>query len=130
MSGYKTAKLLISLARDDLKNVRLTCDNPEFSDATFGFHAQQAVEKAMKAWLCTRDIEYPRKHDLEMLAELATKNGMELPTFLPPLLFLTQFAVRFRYESWSDIGVVLNRNEIMAHVEELVSWIEKCVEAV
>ncbi|WP_372703813.1 hypothetical protein [Candidatus Accumulibacter contiguus] len=28
-------------------------DNPLFADEIFGFHAQQAIEKALKAWLAT-----------------------------------------------------------------------------
>jgi HEPN domain-containing protein len=30
-------------------------DSPLFADEIFGFHTQQAVEKALKAWLSARD---------------------------------------------------------------------------
>jgi len=30
-----------------------------FADEIFGFHAQQAVEKGLKAWICLHGIEYP-----------------------------------------------------------------------
>ncbi len=40
-------------------------------DAIFGFHAQQAVEKALKAWLNVLGHEHPFTHDLShLLSEL------------------------------------------------------------
>jgi HEPN domain-containing protein len=46
-----TARML-RLARRDLRAVQGMLDNREmFPDEIFGFHAQQAVEKAAKAWL-------------------------------------------------------------------------------
>ncbi|NIR50348.1 HEPN domain-containing protein [candidate division KSB1 bacterium] len=34
-----------------------------FDDEIFGFHAQQAVEKVVKAWPNLLGIVYPRTHD-------------------------------------------------------------------
>jgi len=38
---------------------------------TVCFHAQQTVEKSLKAVLALYEIEYPRRHDLGELLELA-----------------------------------------------------------
>jgi hypothetical protein len=56
-----TARML-RLARRDLRAVQGMLDNREmFPDEIFGFHAQQAVEKAAKAWLDGRGVEYPKR---------------------------------------------------------------------
>ena len=62
------------------------------------FHAQQAVEKSLKAVLTARQINFPRTHNLEELANLVADNGGALP--LPPREFrrLNPFAVQFRYD--------------------------------
>ena len=38
--------------------------------ATIGFHAQQCIEKYMKALLVIRSIEFPKTHDIEKLVGL------------------------------------------------------------
>ena len=51
MSGPSEAPHLLRMARKDLQAMRALGD-PKVADVeTFGFHAQQAVEKALKAWL-------------------------------------------------------------------------------
>ena len=42
-------------------------DAEAFDDEIFGFHAQQAVEKALKAWLTEVGVTYPLTHDLSLL---------------------------------------------------------------
>jgi len=37
------------------------------------FHAQQAVEKCLKAYLITRSVEFGKTHNLEFLLELCIK---------------------------------------------------------
>ncbi len=62
------------------------------------FHAQQAVEKSLKAVLTMRQVSFPRTHNLEELANLVADQGDALP--LPPREFrrLNPFAVQFRYD--------------------------------
>ena len=39
----------------------------EYYTSTICFHAQQAVEKYLKAFLIYHDIDFPRTHDLDYL---------------------------------------------------------------
>ncbi len=48
---------------------------------SWGFHAQQAVEKSLKAAPTSGD-RLPYTHDLDGLNELCQKNGLELPSAL------------------------------------------------
>jgi HEPN domain-containing protein len=45
------AYLLLRKAREDAEAVRKFATDPDLADAVVGFHAQQAVEKALKAVL-------------------------------------------------------------------------------
>ena len=42
--------------------------NPAMDQEIYGFHAQQAVENALKGWLSAADLSYDRSHDLDRLA--------------------------------------------------------------
>ena len=75
MSGAEDARALLALAGSDLNALRgmsrLTPAEGEkyFSEAIFGFHAQQAAEKCLKAWIAFLGIRFPRTHDLMVLLE-------------------------------------------------------------
>ena len=51
MNGPGEAAHLLRMARKDLQAMRALSDPDVVDVETFGFHAQQAVEKAFKAWL-------------------------------------------------------------------------------
>ena len=61
---------LLARARDDLYVVRRLAAEPDVPGWVLGFHAQQSVEKALKAVLSAAGITYPRTHNLVMLVEL------------------------------------------------------------
>lgn len=70
MTDRQDADRMLSLAKVDLKAIRNMLDPDLFEDSVFGFHAQQAVEKAPKAWLSLRGMAYPKTHDLRLLVGL------------------------------------------------------------
>lgn len=51
MSDREHAEEILEAARRDLRALRAMTDVEAFPDEIFGFHAQQAVEKALKARL-------------------------------------------------------------------------------
>ena len=69
MSDLDHARELLALARRDLQAMRGMLDDAGrfFADAIFGFHAQQAVEKAMRAEAAGCGIYYPLTHQLKPL---------------------------------------------------------------
>lgn len=77
------AAVLARKAEDDARAVRLLAPNPEISDEIVGFHAQQAVEKWLKAVLGSRGIAFEYTHDLRrLIAEVTTAVG-EFPFDTP-----------------------------------------------
>jgi len=62
------------------------------------FHAQQAVEKCLKAYLIHVGVEFPFTHNLTRLVELASQEDRcfgELAARVEPL---TPYAVELRYD--------------------------------
>ncbi|MBA3314251.1 MAG: HEPN domain-containing protein [Planctomycetaceae bacterium] len=63
---------------DALRGI-IESDSPElFSDEIFGFHAQQAVEKALKSWIALVGHQYPKSHDLMSLIDVLDDAGEDV----------------------------------------------------
>jgi HEPN domain-containing protein len=66
------------------------------------FDAQQAAEKAIKAVLLQRNIQFPYVHDLMALLALIEGKGESLPESVKQAGRLTRFAVATRYPGWEE----------------------------
>ncbi len=96
-SPLEHAQGLLARARDDLYVVRRLPD-PAAPGWVMGFHAQQAVEKALKAVLSSAGQAYPRTHNLVMLAELLRGVAIAPPPDVECFGTLVPFGVVLRYE--------------------------------
>lgn len=74
------AALLSRKASDDATAVREFAANSEISDEIVGFHAQQAVEKWLKALMASRGLPQLRTHDIDQLSRELEADGVELPS--------------------------------------------------
>ena len=61
------------------------------------FHAQQCAEKYFKALLISKDIDFPKTHDLPTLDTMCNNAGILTGVDLQQLTDLTEYAVRRRY---------------------------------
>lgn len=96
---------LLALAREDLIAAEALDKDERVSDSSVGFHAQQAAEKALKAVLASRGLEFPFTHDLGLLMQLCGDAGLELPAELVEADRLTPYAAAIRY-GLGDPGAV------------------------
>ena len=71
---HDLAVLLLRKAAEDAAIVFLDAEIPE---SIFGFHAQQAAEKLLKAVLIARGVEFPRRHQLRTLMTLADEPALD-----------------------------------------------------
>ena len=86
------------------------------------FHAQQAAEKAIKAVLLSRGIDFPLTHDIEELLEIAESSGMELTEDIQEASILTPYAVETRYPGyWFEITEADQKEAIQA-AEIVIAW--------
>ena len=72
-------------------------DESEAPEESFGFHLQQAVEKATKAWIAGLGGQYPLTDGIETLLRRLEALSMDMAPF-EGLAEFTPYAVRFRYE--------------------------------
>ena len=61
------------------------------------FHSQQAAEKYLKAFLTSRQVAFPKTHDLEELLDLAETSDPNLAASLRDVIVLTPYGVELRY---------------------------------
>ena len=125
MKDPEQARRLLGMAKKDLRSLRGMEDAEVFSAEIFGFHVQQAVEKALKAWLCSAGVAFPRIHDLDELGALLEETGQALPEFLGALLKFTDFAVAFRYEAFADLGDEIDRRDSIDRVSRLLQHVQR-----
>ncbi len=68
------------------------------------FHAQQAVEKALKGVLLHRQIRFPLTHDIQELIEIGEHANVDFPVWTEELPTLTPYAVETRYPgNWEAV---------------------------
>jgi len=115
------------MARKDLRAAAAMLDPDIFAEEIFGFHAQQAVEKSLKAWLSLIGRPYPRTHDIGALLELLADRSENLPEWAWELVDLTDFAVQLRYGSFEYNDEALDRASVISHLTSIVGEVEALV---
>jgi len=66
------------------------------------FHAQQAAEKAMKAFLAWHDMPFQKTHNLEELGQQCVTLAAELGALADQAGPLSEYAWKFRYPGESE----------------------------
>jgi len=114
------AALLLAAARDDAKALHALAALPDIADGIVGFHAQQAVEKSLKAVLSANGVAFRRTHDIAELLDLLSDSQLPSPPFAETLDELNPFAVDARY---GLIGAgALDRGRIPALIDAVLDW--------
>lgn len=119
MSPAEDAALLLVIVWRHLQTLRIGLE-AGIPEEDWGFVAQQAIEKILKAWIVLADQRPTHRHDLEELADLA---GIQLP---PTLLALQVFAVEARYEE-GPFRLPASRETLL---EELHRQLKACEKAI
>jgi HEPN domain-containing protein len=104
--SHEHAELLLHKARQDEFALEKLISDRASPDEIIGFHAQQAIEKTLKAVLTNSAIYYGRTHNLGVLLDLLRANDFSFPGEFEEVRRLTPFAVDFRYE---DMPLVLRK---------------------
>ena len=120
MSDPKCSRALLKAADRNILTLReMTARAP---DESFGFHVQQATEKALKAWLAVLGQVYPLRHDLDDLFDLLASHGAAVD-FFRPLAVFTPYAVQFRYEGLGPGHEPIDRLAALALAKALVQHV-------
>ena len=121
--ALEEAHRLLRLARRDSDTFELLLPLPKATMAAMGFHAQQALGKALKAVCTLRNIEVRRTHDLAALAQALVVDGVVLPISVDEFRTLNPFAVEYRYDD--EITSAITRDELNSLVTKVLAWVER-----
>jgi HEPN domain-containing protein len=101
--------------------MRRLASDPEIDDDAVGFHAQQAIEKWLKAVMAIQGLAEERIHDLGRLLEVLKEAGVGAPPGADWLDDLTIYAVPMRYDELLDVEP-LDRDAVLTLVAEVGDW--------
>jgi HEPN domain-containing protein len=107
-------------AQSDLTAMRSCRDGGALDAACF--HAQQAAEKILKAYLTACDIRFPFVHNLEQLADLCGSRDPQFSEIRDPAQRLTPYAVQLRYDDdfWPTEDIV---ERAMRNAETIIDFV-------
>jgi HEPN domain-containing protein len=129
MQNLEHAENMLTMSKKDFNALRGMVDNIDFfSDEIFGFHAQQAVEKAAKALLDIYSIEFKKIHDIGELFNLLKQKENDIPTDFLDLQDLTEYAVDLRYDSFEFGNDSLDRKTILVKVSGFIDYVQNLLE--
>ena len=111
------AAILARKATEDAVALGEFGGNPNIADSILGFHAQQAIEKWLKAVLADKGVDFEYTHDLRRLVELVEELGITFPFVTGEIVMYTEFAVPLRYEDLLD-AEPLDRGAAVALINE------------
>lgn len=120
------ARRFLSLASDDLAAFRTLAAASHIRPAIAIFHAQQAIEKSLKAVLFAEEIAFRRTHDLYELADQVEQAGVALPYGVDELGLLNPYAVDFRYDD--QILPIIGHDEVDVMTQKVFAWAKTIVE--
>lgn len=123
------AALLARKATEDAVALREFAANTEIADTVLGFHAQQAIEKWLKAVLARNAVGFEYTHDLRHLVALIEDARIDFPFDTPTVVRLTEYAVPLRYDELLD-AVPLDRSAAVKLVAEVENWASDLLEGV
>jgi len=123
MNELDHARAMLSQAEKDRRALGGMLDKEVFAEEIFGFHAQQAVEKALKAWIASLGKEYPLTHSIARLLAILQELGADMAAFWD-LTEYTAYAVEFRYGGLHLAEEPLNRQAVLSRVEELLHQVD------
>ena len=80
-------------AESDLLNITNNLSSEKIPVDTCCFHAQQAAEKYLKAYMVSRNIDFPKTHDLQLLIKLIIPTNPVFTKILSTAMGLIDYGI-------------------------------------
>jgi HEPN domain-containing protein len=122
----EVSRTLARKAIGDATAAREFAGNSDITDEIIGFHAQQAIEKWLKAIIAGRGESFEHTHDLRRLVRVAALDLENAPFDVDAVIALTQYAAPLRYEDLLD-AEPLDREATIDLLEEVGQWAEDAI---
>jgi HEPN domain-containing protein len=120
MADASLAEMLLVAAGRDRQAFGKLAEDPGLHDSLAGFHAQQAVEKSLKAVLAQAEIPFRRTHDIAELLDLLEDKGIPPPPHADRLDELNPYAVEMRYGLVEPTG--LDKSAVAGWLDAVLAW--------
>lgn len=118
--ALEEARRMLDMARSDYDAFQVLKPAAHLRDAVVLFHAQQAMEKAIKAVLLAHEIPFGRTHNLLVLISLLVERNIDVPHSPEAAAVFNPYAVTFRYDD-EDIALI-SREEAAAMADAVLAW--------
>jgi HEPN domain-containing protein len=119
------AERYLRLARRDEAAFLALLNSPTVDFSVACFHAQQSVEKSLKAVMFLHGLEFRRTHDLEELSGTLADAGVNIPLEATELRRLTPYAVEFRYDD--EPMPLVTPEQAIAYTARVLAWADEAL---
>ena len=119
------AKEWIERAELDLRLAERALQIPPVLAGGAAYHAQQAAEKALKAFLAAHDQPFPLTHNLNVLLPLCVALDAGFRQFSTAASSLTPYATQFRYPGGPIEPAVWDAEQGLRDATELVGFVRR-----
>lgn len=114
------ARRFVRLAQDDFAAFEVLVTQPQIRQGLAFFHAQQAIEKSLKAVLFANAVPVRRTHDLYALADLLNQSGIATPHTPEELACVNPYAVESRYGD--DVSSFVSPAQVRTLSANVLAW--------
>lgn len=101
----------------------------KISDALFYedlcFDCQQAVEKALKAFLIARNVIFTKTHSLNMLIALIKLQNVQVPNDVEETVILNDYAVETRYPGEYEPVTAEEYHTAVYLASKVIQWVDE-----
>jgi len=113
----------VKKAEEDYKAIKILLGANEFPPSVVGFHAQQCVEKYLKAFLVDHGAKPPRIHDLVELNSRCVEIDPNFKGISDSLHILNPFSIGIRYPDFETD--VEEAREAVKNAEKVRDFVRK-----
>ncbi len=124
-SPLAEAREWLSRAEQDLQAAERVLQTPPPLPAIAAYHAQQAAEKALKAFLAAHNTAFRPTHNLEELLQACLALDAGFGRLTTAAQTLAPYATRFRYPGGPTAPPVPEAEQALQLAEDLVGFVRE-----
>ena len=126
MSRKPLHRQWLDRSRSNLERARLDKLSPHIMYEDICFDCQQSVEKALKALMVLKNIEFAYTHNIGLLVKTLEDNHIEVPDNIKKSASLSVYAVRARYPGDEEEEPVTKSEfqETLVLADLVFQWVE------
>ena len=111
-------------ARSNLERARVEKFSRHILYEDMCFDCQQSVEKAFKAFMVFKNIQFDWTHDIGLLIKTLEDNNIEVPDDIKKSASLSVYAVRTRYPGEEEPVTKKEFQEALSIAEAVFKWVK------